>query len=234
MDSHFWSTVTDVATWKPQSNGEIFHCFLRHSLFGLFLSNPVLRKTGWAVGWEWPSVHISSVTPQHVLLDNPQTSAKSSSLSNFSKLLHLPGGASRYVAGVERRTDPDKDCLTSGMFSESWFLKLHSKWQGAKPSETATRKLLIGTFLKHNVPGKISLNIRLKHRTFLVAQWLRIHLQMQGTQVREDPTCHRATKPASHNYWAHVPQLLKPEHLEPVARNKRSHQNEKPAHRNEE
>ena len=73
---------------------------------------------------------------------------------------------------------------------------------------------------------------------------------MQGTRVRalvqEDPTCRGATKlvrhnywaytlePTSHNYWAHVPQLLKPEHLEPMLRNKRSHRNEKPAHRNEE
>ena len=40
----------------------------------------------------------------------------------------------------------------------------------------------------------------------LVAQWLRIHLPMQGTQVRalvrEDPTCRGATKPVRHNYWA--------------------------------
>ena len=61
-------------------------------------------------------------------------------------------------------------------------------------------------------------------RTSLVAQWLRIHLPMQGTWVRalvqEDPTCHGAARPVchnywacalepmSHNYWAHVPQLL--------------------------
>ena len=42
--------------------------------------------------------------------------------------------------------------------------------------------------------------------TSLVAQWLRIHLPMQGTQVRalvwEDPTCRGATKPTHHNYWA--------------------------------
>ena len=42
--------------------------------------------------------------------------------------------------------------------------------------------------------------------TLLVAQWLRICLPMQGTRVRalvrEDPTCHGATKPVSHNYWA--------------------------------
>ena len=40
--------------------------------------------------------------------------------------------------------------------------------------------------------------------TSLVAQWLRIHLLMQGTWVRalvqEDPTCRGATKPVSHNY----------------------------------
>ena len=38
----------------------------------------------------------------------------------------------------------------------------------------------------------------------LVAQWLRISLPMQGTQVRalvqEDPTCCGATKPMRHNY----------------------------------
>ena len=84
--------------------------------------------------------------------------------------------------------------------------------------------------------------------TSLVAQWLRIHQLMQGTRVRavvrEDLTCRGATKPVhhnywacaleptSHNYWAHVPQLLKPERLQPVLCNKRSHRNEKPAHRN--
>ena len=73
---------------------------------------------------------------------------------------------------------------------------------------------------------------------------------MQRTRVwapvQDDPTCREATKPvhhnywactlepASHNYWAHVPQLLKPAHLEPVLCNKRSHLNEKPAHRNED
>ena len=40
----------------------------------------------------------------------------------------------------------------------------------------------------------------------LVAQWLRIRLPMQGTQVWalvwEDPTCRGATKPVCHNYWA--------------------------------
>ena len=87
-------------------------------------------------------------------------------------------------------------------------------------------------------------------RASLVVQWLRICLPMQGTWVWalawEDLTCHGATKPmrhncwacalelASHNYWAHEPQLLKPMHLEPVLRNKRSHDNERAVHSNKD
>ena len=89
-----------------------------------------------------------------------------------------------------------------------------------------------------------------KWRASLVVQWLRIRLSMQGTRVqalvREDPTCRGANKPVrhnywacaleptSHNYWARAPQLLKPAHLEPVLRKKRSHRDEKPMHHNKE
>ena len=42
-----------------------------------------------------------------------------------------------------------------------------------------------------------------KSRASLVAQWLRVCLLMQGTRVRalvwEDPTCHGAAGPVSHN-----------------------------------
>ena len=52
------------------------------------------------------------------------------------------------------------------------------------------------------------------------------------------PMCHNycvcTLEPANQNYWAHVSQLLKPARLEPVLRNKSSHRNEKPVHRNEE
>ena len=48
------------------------------------------------------------------------------------------------------------------------------------------------------------LHLEVKQETSLVVQWLRIHLPMQGTWVgalvQEDPTCHGATKPMSHNY----------------------------------
>ena len=98
--------------------------------------------------------------------------------------------------------------------------------------------------------GSGSKNQNLHPRTPLMAQWLRIRLPMQETRVwalgREDTTCRGATKsmchnylacalePMSHNYWALVPQLLKPTCLEPVLRNKRSHHNEKPTHHNKE
>ena len=43
-----------------------------------------------------------------------------------------------------------------------------------------------------------------ENRASLVAQWLRIRLPRQGTQVRalvrEDPTCRGPTEPVRHNY----------------------------------
>ena len=58
-----------------------------------------------------------------------------------------------------------------------------------------------------------------------MVQWLRIHLPIQGTQVRslfqEDSTCHGVTKPVHHSYWAYTA-------LEPVLCNKKGHSNEKP------
>ena len=87
--------------------------------------------------------------------------------------------------------------------------------------------------IKHqNIKGK---DKEVHGGTSLVAQWLRISLPMQATWdwalVQEGPTCRRATKPVSHNYWACA---LEPACLEPMLRNKRNHSNEKPAHSNEE
>ena len=46
--------------------------------------------------------------------------------------------------------------------------------------------------------------IKLRTEAFLMVQWLRIHLVMQGTWVQfliqKDPTCCGATKPVCHNY----------------------------------
>ena len=57
-----------------------------------------------------------------------------------------------------------------------------------------------------------------------------VRLPMQGTRVRalvrEDPTCCGAAKPGT--------TTTEPARLEPVLRNKRSRNSEKPAHHNEE
>ena len=103
-------------------------------------------------------------------------------------------------------------------------------------------------FSQHHLLKRLS--FKNMEQASLVAQWLRIRLPMQETQVwalvREDPTCRGATKPihhnywacalepVNHNYWACMPQLLKPVHLEPMLCNKRSHRNKKPVHLNEE
>ena len=68
-----------------------------------------------------------------------------------------------------------------------------------------------------------------------LVQWIRIHLPTQGTWVRpliwEDSTRTGATSPTHHNYWNHALEPAscnKPECLELVLPNKRSHCNEKP------
>ena len=129
-----------------------------------------------------------------------------------------------------------KDCLFSKSCWENWT--------------TTCKKIKLGYFLIPYIKINSKCFKDLNVGTSLVAQWLRVCLPMQGTRVRslvqEDSTCHGVTKPMchnywawalepmSHNYWTSVPQLLKPVRLEPVLRNKRSHRNEKPAHRNKE
>ena len=72
---------------------------------------------------------------------------------------------------------------------------------------------------------------KLLDRASLVAQWLRIHLSMQGT---------RSGKPWSGKILHAAEQLspcastTEPVRLEPRLRNKRSHRNEMPGCHNEE
>ena len=58
--------------------------------------------------------------------------------------------------------------------------------------------------LLSEMEGVLQLILKLRNRASLVAQWLRTCLPMQGTRVRalvwEDPTCHGAAGPVSHNY----------------------------------
>ena len=77
---------------------------------------------------------------------------------------------------------------------------------------------------------KYDLSQKKRGEASLGVQWLRIYLAMQEIPlqplIQEDSIRCRVTKLVCHNYWVHVPQLLKPRHLEPVF-HKRSHWKEK-------
>ena len=133
-------------------------------------------------------------------------------------------------------SEATNDCFTkeraNNWIKYSWYVKK----SGNQVFIEFSKMEVIADLEKSNF-GEV-VGVKDNCRTSLVAQWLRIHLTMQGTRVwalvQEDPTCRGATKPMHHNYWACAPQPLKPASLEPVLRNKRSHCYEKPTHRNEE
>ena len=95
--------------------------------------------------------------------------------------------------------------------------------------------------------GSAKMLIKSEYWASLVAQWLRVHLLVRGTRVRalvwEDPTCHGAAGPVSHNYWACVSGACAPQRERPrwwEARAPRwgvaptCHSWRKPSHRNED
>ena len=90
------------------------------------------------------------------------------------------------------------------------------------PSELAGK--LIYIYIFHFIYNIYIYNLKGQLRISLVVQWLRIYLPTQETElqslVQEEPTCHKATKPASHNYRAYI--------LESMPCNKRTHCSETP------
>ena len=92
------------------------------------------------------------------------------------------------------------------------------------------QRVLLWTIFKV-FPGA---HMKCLYQTSLVVEWIRIYLPMQGTWVRslvlKDSTCCRATKPLSHNFWAHVLQLPNLACPEPVLHSKRSSLKEKLMH----
>ena len=92
-------------------------------------------------------------------------------------------------------------CLTS-MFS----FNTHNSMKALLPSAYRWGNWAQSSIACLRPPNWYGPCLRIKLRAFLVAQWLRIRLPMQGTRVRalawEDPTCRGATKPMRHDYWA--------------------------------
>ena len=102
-------------------------------------------------------------------------------------------------------------CLENSMDRGAWWATIH----GVAKSWT-----WLSDFHSESFPG----NLVVKNA---------MSLAMHGTPVRslvqEDSTYLGATKPVCHDYWAWVPQPLKPTWLNPVLHN-RSRCNEKPTH----
>ena len=106
---------------------------------------------------------------------------------------------------------------------QKWWIQKEDGGKDFFKLKKKKKKFFFNSYLKTAAPTKkLSTKTdyfqgfkKLVSGTSLVAQWLRIHLPMQGTWVRalirEDPTCHRATKPVRHNYSACV--------LEPASHN---------------
>ena len=90
-------------------------------------------------------------------------------------------------------TLPVKSCHCVLQWNERDFAKIHVTLSLTLPAAFPCIHLKL-------------LFLAIGYRASLVAQWLRIHLPIQGTQVRaliqEGPTCRRATKPVHHNYWS--------------------------------
>ena len=97
------------------------------------------------------------------------------------------------------------------------------QWKECTPSKWPVQEWGASSQLESTLLIRILKGIT---RTFLVVQWLRICLSVQGTRVRslvqEDSTCRGTARPL-HHYWG-------PRTPEPVLCNKRSHCSEKPTH----
>ena len=95
-----------------------------------------------------------------------------------------------------------------------WFWGLRGNWESRVLLSPNSQDFCVNS--GDRAQDSIQYFLKVSWGTSLVVQWLRVHLPMQGTRawslVREDSTCHRATKPMCCNYWACVPQLLKPAH----------------------
>ena len=95
------------------------------------------------------------------------------------------------------------DALLMGL--QNGLVHCRKQFDGSSKSKTQTYHMafqsLLGIYPKE---VKMSTQKSTCTCTSLVAQWLRIRLPMQGTQVRalawEGPTCRGATKPVRHNY----------------------------------
>ena len=111
--------------------------------------------------------------------------------------LDVPTKRHRLAERIQKQ-DPYICCLQETHFrpSDTYRLKVRV-WKKIFHANGNQKKAGVAILISDKIDFKT------KTRASLVAQWLRICLLMQGTRVRalvwEDPTCHGAAGPVSHN-----------------------------------
>ena len=164
---------------------------------------PVSRITPNKISFHNWVVALCSVTQPYLTLVTPWTVAHQAPLSmEFSRQeywsgLPFPPPGDLPYPGIKPMS------LTSPALADRFFTT-SATWE-APTLKYQTEAI---QFLRFQVSVfKYLYVFKIKHKgTSLVAQWLRVHLPMQGTWiwslVQEDSTCHGPTKSMGHNYWA--------------------------------
>ena len=125
--------------------------------------------------------------------------------------LNAPTKRQRLAEWIQKQ-DPYICCLQESHFRlrDTYRLKVRG-WKKIFHTNGNQKKAGVAILISDKIDFKIKTMTKDKEGHYimtkgpsLVAQWLRVCLLMQGTQVRalvwEDPTCHGATRPVSHNY----------------------------------
>ena len=118
--------------------------------------------------------------------------------------LNTPTKTYRLAEWIQKQ-DPYVCCLHETHFRprDTYRLKVRG-WKKIFHANGNQNIAGVAILISNKIDFKIKNVTRDKEGVSLVVQWLRIRLPMQGIRVRalvrEDPTCHGATKPMRHNY----------------------------------
>ena len=119
-----------------------------------------------------------------------------------------------------------------------WFFTTSTTWEAYNWTEHALKKYRVVPAHKYIVVGlpqwPSGYKSALQYKGHYFDPWFRKIPHAAEQLCLCATTTEPALEPMSQNYWAHVQQLLKLVHRQPMFCNKRSRCSEKPAHHNKE